>query len=172
MKIKSLVILAIAAVFSTSCVGHFTGGGFIPSATSPSEKATFGFNAHAEDTDNDGRVAFADFLVVSSNFGKKADVVWEDGDFDANGKIVWTLTNDDLPGDWLQDPCGGQVLPNGNVVITSYAAGRADRHAPKLFEVTRNKKVVWKYADGQAVGIHHFQIVTTNGAKLAEPALK
>ncbi len=93
-------------------------------------------------------------------------------DFDAEGKIVWTLTNDDLPGDWLQDPCGGQVLPNGNVVITSYAGGRKDRHAPKLFEVTRDKKVVWKYSDGQKVGIHHFQLITTNGKKLQGPALK
>jgi len=93
-------------------------------------------------------------------------------DFDAEGEIVWTLTNDDLPGNWLQDPCGGQVLPNGNVVITSYAGGRADRHAPKLFEVTPEKKVVWKYSDGQKVGIHHFQILTTNGEKLPEPLLK
>ena len=93
-------------------------------------------------------------------------------DFDADGQIVWTLTNDDLPGDWLQDPCGGQVLPNGNVVIASYAAGRADRHAPKLLEVTPDKKVVWKYSDGQQVGIHHFQIITTNGQKLPGPARK
>lgn len=93
-------------------------------------------------------------------------------DFDADGKIVWTLTNDDLPGKWLQDPCGGQVLPNGNIVVTSYAGGRADRHAPKLFEVTRDKKVVWKYADGQKVGIHHFQILTTDAKKLRGPALK
>ena len=93
-------------------------------------------------------------------------------DFDANGKIVWTLTNNDLPGNWLQDPCGGQVLSNGNVVITSYAAGRADRHSPKLFEVTPDKKVVWKYSDGQTVGIHHFQIITTNGKKLSGPVLK
>lgn len=93
-------------------------------------------------------------------------------DFDANGRIVWTLTNDDLPGNWLQDPCGGQVLPNGNIVITSYAAGRADPHAPKLFEVTPEKKVVWKYTDGQKVGIHHFQIITTNGEKLTGPAMK
>lgn len=93
-------------------------------------------------------------------------------DFDSDGKIVWTLTNDDLPGDWLQDPCGGQVLPNGNIVIASYAAGRADPHAPKLFEVTRDKKVVWKYSDGQKVGIHHFQLITTNGKKLQGPALK
>ncbi|APZ90734.1 hypothetical protein [Fuerstiella marisgermanici] len=93
-------------------------------------------------------------------------------DFDANGKIVWTLTNDDLPGKWLQDPCGGQVLPNGNIVVTSYAGGRADRNAPKLFEVTREKQVVWKYADGQKAGIHHFQILTTNNEKLQGPALK
>ncbi len=93
-------------------------------------------------------------------------------DFAADGDIVWTLTNDDLPGNWLQDPCGGQVLPNGNIVITSYAAGRADPHAPKLFEVTPDNKVVWTYTDGQKVGIHHFQIITTNGQKLTGPALK
>ncbi len=93
-------------------------------------------------------------------------------DFDSDGQVVWTLTNDDLPGDWLQDPCGGQVLPNGNIVITSYAGGRHDRHAPKLFEVTRDKKVVWKYVDGQSVGIHHFQIITTNGKKLSGLARK
>lgn len=93
-------------------------------------------------------------------------------DFDPDGRIVWTLTNDDLPGNWLQDPCGAQVLPNGNVVITSYAGGRADRHAPKLFEVTRDKKVVWKYTDGRKVGIHHFQVITTNGQKLTGPVMK
>ena len=93
-------------------------------------------------------------------------------DFDAKGNIVWTLTNDDLPGDWLQDPCGGQVLPNGNIVITSYAGGQKDRDAPKLFEVTRDKKVVWKYTDGKTVGIHHFQIITTNGKRLKGPVLK
>ena len=93
-------------------------------------------------------------------------------DFDSEGKIVWTLTNQDLPGDWLQDPCGAQVLPNGNIVITSYAAGRADRHAPKLFEVTPAKKVVWTYSDGQKAGIHHFQIITTNGELLSGPVRK
>ena len=95
-------------------------------------------------------------LVCMTNGNRVAD-------FDAEGKKVWELTNADLPGKWLQDPCGGQVLPNGNVVVTSYAAGRADPKAPKLFEVTRDKQVVWQYADGQKFGIHHFQIVTTDG---------
>lgn len=93
-------------------------------------------------------------------------------DFDANGKIVWQLTNDELPGPWLQDPCGGQVLPNGNIVITSYAGGRKDVNAPKLFEINRDKQVVWTYADGQKVGIHHFQILDTNGVPLSGDALK
>ncbi|MFN7292668.1 MAG: hypothetical protein ACK5YR_01035 [Pirellula sp.] len=93
-------------------------------------------------------------------------------DFDATGKITWELTNDDLPGPWLQDPCGGQVLPNGNVVITSYAAGGKDAKAPKLIEVNRKKQVVWTYADGDSVGIHHFQILATNNESLSPPILK
>ena len=90
-------------------------------------------------------------------------------DFDSEGNIVWELSNDDLPGNWIQDACGAQVLPNGNVVITSYAGGRVDRKAPKLIEVNREKEVVWKYADRKKVGIHHFQILTTNGEKITNP---
>jgi len=93
-------------------------------------------------------------------------------EFDADGVKVWELTNDDLPGPWLQDPCGAQVLPNGNVVISSYAAGKADPNAPKLIEVTRDKKVVWTYRDGQVKGIHHFQILKTNGKQLQGAPLK
>ena len=93
-------------------------------------------------------------------------------EFDANGEKVWQLTNEELPGPWLQDPCGAQVLPNGNIVITSYAGGRKDPSAPKLIEVTREKKVVWTYSDGQKHGIHHFQILTPEGEPLPGAPLK
>lgn len=93
-------------------------------------------------------------------------------DFDSSGTVVWQLTNDDLPGPWLQDPCGGQVLPNGNVVIASYAGGRKDPDAPKLLEVNRDKEVVWTYRNGQKVGIHNFQILDTDGHALAGPPMK
>jgi len=93
-------------------------------------------------------------------------------ELDAGGKVVWQLTNDDLPGPWLQDPCGCQVLPNGNVVITSYAGGRKDPNAPKLIEVNRDKKVIWTHVDGKQSGIHHFQILDTNGQKLDGIPLK
>lgn len=93
-------------------------------------------------------------------------------EFDADGNVAWQLTNDDLPGPWLQDPCGGQVLPNGNVVIASYAGGRKDVNAPKLIEVNRDKKVVWTYSDGHKYGIHHFQILTADGKALPGEQLK
>ncbi len=93
-------------------------------------------------------------------------------EFDELGKIGWELTNQDLPGAWLQDPCGAQVLPNGNFVITSYAAGQKDPQAPKLFEVTRDKQIVWTYRDGKKLGVHHFQILDTDGQTLAGIPLK
>jgi type 1 glutamine amidotransferase len=75
-------------------------------------------------------------------------------------KEVWRVTNDDLPGRPLNDACGVQRLPNGNTVITSHHAGPDD---VKLTEVTRDKKVVWTHTDPKAPGIHHFQILDTNG---------
>ena len=54
------------------------------------------------------------------------------------------------------DPCGGQRLPNGNTVIASYGA----QQGIKVFEVTRDKKIVWTYTKHRA---HEIQVLTTNG---------
>ena len=86
---------------------------------------------------------------------------------DADNKIVWSVTNEDLGQKIIADACGVQRLPNGNTVITSY---HAKGKATKLFEVTRCKKVVWSYS-GMNSGFHHFQILTTNG-KPVKTALK
>jgi len=89
--------------------------------------------------------------------------------FDAEGKIVWQLTNDDLPEPWLADPCGAQVLPNGHIVIASY--GQRDPARPRLLEVTPEKKVVWTYT-APGPGVHHFQILTTHGKPIDGAPLK
>ena len=88
-------------------------------------------------------------------------------EFDAAGKIAWRLTNDDLPGTPLADPCGAQRLANGNTVIASYAA---QGDAIKALEVTPDKEIVWSYAGPHRV--HELQILTTNGAPLKQPPLK
>ena len=89
--------------------------------------------------------------------------------FNRKGEIVWHLTNADLPQPLLKDPCGAQRLPNGNTVITSYAAGD---QTVKLIEVNRDKQIVWTYEEPKRGGIHHFQILDTNGKPLPGEPLK
>ncbi len=87
---------------------------------------------------------------------------------DAEGKTVWKVDNDDLGEALIDDACGVQRLPNGNTVISSY---HAKGDAVKLLEVTRDKKVVWRYS-GMKAGFHHFQILTTNGRVLRQNTWK
>ena len=87
---------------------------------------------------------------------------------DTDGQIVWNVTNEDLGEDLFDDACGAQRLPNGNTVISSY---HAKGDSVKLFEVTRDKEVVWKYS-GMNAGFHHFQILTTGGQPLADNTWK
>ncbi|MEM7014920.1 MAG: hypothetical protein AAF585_25960, partial [Verrucomicrobiota bacterium] len=87
---------------------------------------------------------------------------------DSEGKIVWSVDNNDIGENLIKDACGVQRLPNGNTVITSYHA-KGDE--VKLLEVTRDKKVVWRYS-GMPRGFHHFQILTTNGEPVAGKPLK
>lgn len=86
-------------------------------------------------------------------------------ELDSNGNIVWKLTNEDLKGNPLVDPCGAQRLPNGNTVIASYGA----KDGIKLLEVDKAKNVTWKYEEYNA---HHFQILTTNGKPVKGKPLK
>ena len=88
-------------------------------------------------------------------------------ELDPEGKVVWKISNDDFPVEMpFADPCGGQRLPNGNTVIASYAA----RGDIKVFEVTREKKIVWKYTGKHRA--HEIQVLTTNGKPIEGKPLK
>jgi outer membrane protein assembly factor BamB len=87
---------------------------------------------------------------------------------DAQGKVVWSLSNGDLPEPMLNDACGAQRLPNGNTVVASYRAGSG----VKLVEVTREKRVVWTYNSPSKTGIHHFQVLDTQGEALPWPPMR
>jgi hypothetical protein len=75
-----------------------------------------------------------------------------------NGSVAWRISNDDFEGQPFDDACGAQRLANGNTVIASYHA----EEGTKLFEVTHDKEIVWTYSG--AFRVHHFQILSTNGA--------
>lgn len=65
------------------------------------------------------------------------------------GKIVWEVSNKDLPGQPLKFLTGFQKLPNGNVLISNWLGHGKFGTAPHLLEITPEKKVVWTYADHQ-----------------------
>lgn len=90
--------------------------------------------------------------VLSLTHGNKVIEV------DGTGNIVWKVTNEDVGG-VLKDPCGCQRLANGNTVIGSHAATAGT----SMIEVTPENKIVWSSDHPVAAGVHHFQILTTNG---------
>lgn len=79
-------------------------------------------------------------------------------EMNTRGEIVWKVTNDDVKG-LFKDPCGSQRLANGNTVIGSHAASTGI----SMVEVTPDKQIVWTSDHPLAAGVHHFQILTTNG---------
>jgi len=79
-------------------------------------------------------------------------------EFDPQGALVWRVANDDVGGRF-QDPCGAQRLANGNTVVGSHAAQKG----VSMIELTPDRRIVWTSDHPAAAGVHHFQILTTNG---------
>jgi len=92
--------------------------------------------------------------VLSLTHGNKVVEV------DGSGSVVWKLTNADVDG-LLKDPCGSQRLANGNTVVGSHAATTGI----SMIEVTPENKIVWSSDHPMAAGVHHFQILSTNGKR-------
>jgi hypothetical protein len=65
------------------------------------------------------------------------------------GKIVWSIEQNELPGIKLTWITGLEVLPNGHILVVNTHGGEGN---PQMFEVTRDKKVVWTYGDWNVFG--------------------
>ncbi|MGL4551399.1 MAG: hypothetical protein ACRC33_09450 [Gemmataceae bacterium] len=68
---------------------------------------------------------------------------------DRAGKVVWSVGHDELPGIRLAWVTTVAALPDGNVLVGNCHAGPGN---PQLFEVTRDKKVVWTFKDFKTFG--------------------
>ena len=66
---------------------------------------------------------------------------------DPQGKTVWQIDENELPGNPLRFVAGLQRLPNGNTVVCNWGGHGYLGKQPQVFEVTRDKKVVWKLFD-------------------------
>ena len=71
------------------------------------------------------------------------------------GKIVWEFTEKDAPELNLTWISSLQVLKSGNIVAGNFLRG-AEGKGAHAFEVTRDKKVVWTFADHE-----RFKAITT-----------
>ncbi len=66
---------------------------------------------------------------------------------DPQDKVVWSLDENDLPGNPLRFVAGIQRLPNGNTVVCNWGGHGHVGQQPEVFEVTPDKKVVWQVDD-------------------------
>lgn len=66
------------------------------------------------------------------------------------GKIVWQLTSKNIPELNLTWMSSLQILKNGNLVLGNFLRGQEGKGA-HAFEITRDKKVVWQWADHDMV---------------------
>lgn len=65
------------------------------------------------------------------------------------GETVWSLDQKELPGITLAWVTTLHALPDGNIIVGNCHAGEEN---PQLFEVTRDKRVVWTFRDFKTFG--------------------
>ncbi len=89
-------------------------------------------------------MAFSAVRLKNGNtlIGYKTGVV----EVDPNDKVVWRLTQKDVPDIKLYWINGVQRLKNGNTIIGNWFMHKKQPNDFPFFEVTPDKKVVWKFA--------------------------
>lgn len=85
-------------------------------------------------------------------------------ELDAQGKTVWEITENDIPGNPLRLMSGFQRLPNGNTLVCNWGGHGHLGDQPHLFEITRDKKVVWTFKDyPRFISINQVQLMDIPG---------
>jgi len=93
-------------------------------------------------------------------------------EYDAAGKKVWDFANTDVPGTTITNMTGIHLLPNGNLAVGCYAAYKGGE-GTGLFEITREKKVVWRYSSPKADGsLMAIQVLDKAGKRLPGECLR
>jgi hypothetical protein len=104
--------------------------------------ATPGHKGHGTEVFNAIRLPDGNTLIGGGNNNRVIEVTPE-------GKVVWSIDHDELPGIKLHWVTSLQRRPNGNLIVGNTHAGPEN---PQLFEVTRDKKVVWTFKDFKTFG--------------------
>ncbi|HEY2414797.1 MAG TPA: PQQ-binding-like beta-propeller repeat protein, partial [Pirellulaceae bacterium] len=101
-----------------------------------------GPEAHGTEVFSALRLASGNTLIGCGNGNRVIEVT-------PAGQIVWSIEQNELPGITLAWVPTLQLLPSGNIIVGNTHAGESN---PQLFEVTRDKKVVWTFRDFKTFG--------------------
>ena len=103
---------------------------------------TPGHDGHGINVFNALRLKNGDTLIAGGNNNRVFEVT-------PDGKTVWSIERDELPGIHLCWVTSLQVLPNGDIIFGNTHAGPDN---PQLIEVTHDKKVVWTMKNWDVLG--------------------
>jgi hypothetical protein len=85
-------------------------------------------------------------------------------ELDADEQVVWSLDENEIPGHPLRLMPGFQRLPNGNTVFCNYLGHGHLGEQSQVFELTRDKKVVWSYGENTPFkSINQIQLLDVKG---------
>jgi hypothetical protein len=101
-----------------------------------------GPEAHGTEVFGALRLSSGNTLIACGNGNRVIEVT-------PAGKTVWSIEQNELPGIQLAWVTTLQALPIGNIIVGNTHAGEAN---PQLFEVTRDKKVIWTFRDFKTFG--------------------
>lgn len=88
------------------------------------------------------RLANGNTVIAGGNNNRVLEV-------DKDSKMVWSIEQKELSGITLAWVTTLHALPNGNLIVGNCHAGPDN---PQLFEVTRDKKVVWTFKNHKVFG--------------------
>jgi catechol 2,3-dioxygenase-like lactoylglutathione lyase family enzyme len=104
-------------------------------------------------------------LIASADRDGAAPRVFE---VTPDGRTVWEVGGEELPGISLKFMAGLHRLPNGNTVMSNWQGHGLPGTGPQLIEVTRDKRVVWTFADRATMRtISSVQILDVAGDAIA-----
>jgi hypothetical protein len=90
------------------------------------------------------RLANGNTLIASADGGNATPRVFE---VSPDGRVLWQVAGDELPGISLKFMAGFERLSNGNTVMCNWLGHGQFGKAPHIIEVTRDKRVVWTFND-------------------------
>ncbi|MEI7731043.1 MAG: hypothetical protein WCO56_15815 [Verrucomicrobiota bacterium] len=94
-------------------------------------------------------------------------------EWDAKGNKVWECTNKELEGALVSNMTGMHLLPNGNIVTGCYQAYNKSGEGCGLLELSREKKIIWRYTNPKGDGtMMAVELLTPDGKALPGAILR